>query len=40
VDSLRDHLVSKTGLTPSAYRAAFTQRPDYTENIIPARRRR
>jgi transcriptional regulator GlxA family with amidase domain len=26
VDSLRDHLIRKTGLTPSAYRAAFTHR--------------
>jgi transcriptional regulator GlxA family with amidase domain len=28
VDSLRDHLVQRTGLTPSAYRAAFTHSPD------------
>jgi transcriptional regulator GlxA family with amidase domain len=28
VDSLRDHVVAKTGLTPSAYRAAFTHSPD------------
>jgi len=28
VDSLRDHLIQKTGLTPSAYRAAFTHSPD------------
>ncbi|MCG6498875.1 GlxA family transcriptional regulator [Kitasatospora sp. A2-31] len=27
-DSLRRHLVRRTGLTPSAYRAAFTRRPD------------
>jgi transcriptional regulator GlxA family with amidase domain len=27
VDSLRDHVVQKTGLTPSAYRAAFTPTP-------------
>lgn len=28
VDSLRDHVIQKTGLTPSAYRAAFTHSPD------------
>ncbi len=27
-DSLRQHLSKRTGLTPSAYRAAFTRRPD------------
>jgi transcriptional regulator GlxA family with amidase domain len=27
VDSLRDHVVHKTGLTPSAYRASFTHSP-------------
>ncbi|MDT5066283.1 MAG: hypothetical protein QOK02_2438 [Mycobacterium sp.] len=30
VDSLRDHVVQKTGLTPSAYRAAFTHSPDHS----------
>lgn len=30
VDSLRDHFVHKTGLTPSAYRAAFTHSPKQT----------
>ncbi|WP_431969900.1 GlxA family transcriptional regulator [Nocardia sp. bgisy134] len=29
-DSLRQHLSRRTGLTPSAYRAAFTQNPDRT----------
>ncbi|MEV0029496.1 DJ-1/PfpI family protein [Nocardia sp. NPDC050793] len=29
-DSLRQHLSRRTGLTPSAYRAAFTQQPDRT----------
>ncbi|MGW4741346.1 GlxA family transcriptional regulator [Nocardia xishanensis] len=29
-DSLRQHLSRRTGLTPSAYRAAFTQHPDRT----------
>ena len=28
VDSLRDHLIRKTGLTPTAYRAAFTHSPE------------
>jgi transcriptional regulator GlxA family with amidase domain len=27
IDSLRDHLIRKTGLTPSAYRATFTHSP-------------
>jgi hypothetical protein len=36
VDSLRDHLVRSTGLTPSAYRAAFTHSPDQTANVITA----
>jgi transcriptional regulator GlxA family with amidase domain len=34
VDSLRDHLFHKTGLTPTAYRAAFTQSPDHTDNVV------
>ncbi|MCP2298554.1 Helix-turn-helix domain-containing protein, partial [Nocardia amikacinitolerans] len=33
-DSLRQHLSRRTGLTPSAYRAAFTQRPDRTSSDI------
>ncbi|ORA13428.1 GlxA family transcriptional regulator [Mycobacterium arosiense] len=33
VDSLRDHFIHKTGLTPSAYRAAFTHSPKQTENV-------
>jgi transcriptional regulator GlxA family with amidase domain len=37
VDSLRDHLVNKTGLTPSAYRAAFTHSPNQTDNVVTAR---
>jgi transcriptional regulator GlxA family with amidase domain len=34
VDSLRDHLFHKTGLTPTAYRAAFTQSPNQTDNVV------
>jgi transcriptional regulator GlxA family with amidase domain len=30
VDSLRDHLLQNTGLTPSTYRAAFTHSPKPT----------
>jgi transcriptional regulator GlxA family with amidase domain len=30
VDSLRDHFVRTTGLTPSAYRATFTHSPTAT----------
>jgi transcriptional regulator GlxA family with amidase domain len=39
VDSLRDHLAHKTGLTPSAYRAAFTHSPNQIGNVIPLRQR-
>jgi transcriptional regulator GlxA family with amidase domain len=34
VDSLRAHLFQKTGLTPTAYRAAFTQSPNQTDNVV------
>ncbi|OBJ02163.1 AraC family transcriptional regulator [Mycobacterium sp. 1482292.6] len=33
IDSLRDHFIRKTGLTPSAYRAAFTHSPKQTGNV-------
>ncbi|OBB78049.1 AraC family transcriptional regulator [Mycobacterium colombiense] len=33
VDSLRDHFIHKTGLTPSAYRAAFTHSPKQTDKL-------
>ena len=35
VDSLRDHMIQKTGLTPSAYRAAFTHAPERSARRAP-----